>query len=166
MRAPLTAERLRHLVRYSRATGQFTWRFNRGPKSLKGDPAGHEEPSGYLKIFIDGRQYSAGRLAWLYVHGALPNLPVGFRDGNARNRRLSNLRLSTRSQLIAHSKLRRDNKAGLKGVSFERTTGRWMATISKNKQQFYLGLFPTKERAHAAYVAAAHRLHGEFARDR
>lgn len=163
VRAPLTADRLKRLIRYSSSTGCFTWLITRG-QTKKGDAAGAETKDGYLWIRIDGTSHSAGRLAWLYVHGEQPSLRVSFRDGNPRNRRFSNLRLSTRSQLIAHSKRRSDNKAGLKGVSLERTTGKWMANINKDGRRIYLGLFPTKDAAHAAYVKAARRLHGDFAR--
>ncbi|MCA8339501.1 AP2 domain-containing protein [Burkholderia multivorans] len=49
------------------------------------------------------------------------------------------------------------------GVSSHPNTSRWVARIQHGGKQHYLGMFDTPELAHAAYVAAAKRLHGEFA---
>jgi hypothetical protein len=54
------------------------------------------------------------------------------------------------------------NKVGFKGVTFEKR--RFRAQITKDDKQYHLGYFATPEAAHAAYVEAAKRLHGEFAR--
>jgi hypothetical protein len=50
----------------------------------------------------------------------------------------------------------------LKGVS--RCGRGWRATTRKNGRIRYLGIFPTPKAAHAAYVKAARKLFGEFAR--
>ena len=42
--------------------------------------------------------------------------------------------------------------------------GRWRAEIYKDGRAHRLGTFATPEGAHAAYVAAARKLFGEFAR--
>lgn len=51
---------------------------------------------------------------------------------------------------------------GLKGVA-ARSSGRFQAHIRKDGARITLGTFDTVEAAHAAYVEAAQRLHGEFA---
>lgn len=160
----LSARRVRALLSYSAGSGSLRWRSTVGGKARRGQSAGTVARGGYIKVVIDGRQYSAGRLVWLHVHGTLPTKRVGYRDGRPGNLRLANLRLGERSQIIAHSKLRRDNASGLKGVCRERKTGKWMANANKNGRRYYLGLFNSKVAAHAAYVKAARRLHGDFAR--
>lgn len=55
------------------------------------------------------------------------------------------------------------NLTGLKGVTFHRVTGKWQAAIQVNRKSHHLGLFETADAAHAAYVASAAKLHGEFA---
>jgi len=159
----LTAERLRHLLDYDRATGIFRWRVTRNHKALSGGIAGYLNESGYIHICIDGAEYKAQRLAWLYVHGQWPGARVDHENGDTVDNSFGNLREATHSQNIANSRLRKDNKAGLKGVSLA-YPGRWMANINKDKKRHYLGLFDSPEKAHAAYVAAAQQLFGAFAR--
>lgn len=42
--------------------------------------------------------------------------------------------------------------------------GKYQAQIKVNYRSIYLGLFPTARAAHAAYIAAARKYFGEFAR--
>lgn len=57
-----------------------------------------------------------------------------------------------------------NNTSGYKGVVWFPKTKKWRARIGLNGERISLGLFSTREEAHAAYRAAAERLHGEFAR--
>lgn len=52
-----------------------------------------------------------------------------------------------------------ENKSGIRGVDFR--DGKWRARITKNYKSFYLGRFPTKEAAEAAYKRAALTIYGE-----
>jgi hypothetical protein len=88
---------------------------------------------------------------------------IDHRDGNPSNNRWSNLRRATVSQNNANRRLHRNNKCGFKGV-VQNHIGRWVASIYKNGQRHHLGCFATAQEAHAAYVAAARKLFGEFAR--
>jgi hypothetical protein len=63
---------------------------------------------------------------------------------------------------MRNRKTAKHNKVGLKGVQAH--NGKFRARIWFDKKPFRLGTFPTPEEAHAAYVAAATRLHGAFAR--
>ena len=93
------------------------------------------------------------------------NLHVDHVDGNPLNNQKANLRVCSRQENMQNSKLRTDNKLGLKGVSLRRSkSSPYQATIQAGKVQRYLGVFATAEQAHAAYCAAAKVLHGEFAR--
>jgi hypothetical protein len=72
------------------------------------------------------------------------------------------LRTATPSQNSANRRRPQNNRSGFKGVFAYR--GKWRATISKNGKSVLLGTYPTPQAAHAAYVAAARKLFGEFAR--
>jgi hypothetical protein len=158
----VTPTRLRALLHYDRDTGEFRWRKRVSPSIQPGDIAGGLDKKGYRMITIKGRQYPAHQLAWLCKRGHWCSLVIDHRDGNPSNNRWSNLRLATRSQNNANRPLQRNNACGLKGVSQER--GRWRARIDKNGRRRHLGTFPTPKAAHAAYVKAARKLFGEFAR--
>jgi hypothetical protein len=56
------------------------------------------------------------------------------------------------------------NKSGLKGVVFDPRTGKSRALISKDWRRYSIGRYATAKQAHAAYLARASELFGEFAR--
>jgi hypothetical protein len=59
-------------------------------------------------------------------------------------------------------KLKEKNRTGFKGVVFHKK--KYVAQISINNHPTYLGSFDTPEEAHTAYLKAARKLAGEFAR--
>ena len=89
---------------------------------------------------------------------------VDHRSGNTLDNRRKNLRVCTPRQNSWNQKRRSNNSSGLKGASFLPKLGKWRARIRVNGNESHLGLFETKEEAHAAYVRAAEKYFGEFAR--
>ena len=179
MRTDLIAEHVRSILDYDPETGVFTWKtrpasmFRDGRKSAEheasiwnakwaGSTAGTLQ-KGYCRISVHARRHSAHRLAWLLVHGEWPDGDVDHIDGNRLNNRIANLRLATRSQNLANARKSNRNTSGLKGVSWNKKSQRWMAQICADNHRLYLGLFDTPEEAHAAYLAAAHEHFGTFA---
>jgi len=157
-RERLTRARLRELLHYDEDTGEFRWRKRVGNELCLGKAAG------CVRICILGRTYRAHQLAWLYVKGRWGRTMIDHRDGDSTNNRWGNLRRATASQNGANSRRPRRNTSGYKGVSQSRRSGRWEAYIQKNRRRVHLGTFDTPEAAHDAYVAAARKLFGEFAR--
>lgn len=158
----LTAARLREVLDYCPETGVFTWSAATANCTKLGEMAGWITERGYRKIAIDGTTYRANRLAWLYVYGEWPKRTVDHIDGESLNDAIANLREATQSQNNANAKLSRRNTTGFKGVS--RSGNRFVAHIRKNRYLHHLGSFETPEEAHRAYMEAAVRLFGEFAR--
>ena len=155
--------RLLEVLHYDSETGEFRWR-KRVSRSVKiGDLAGLTDGEGYRLITIEGRGYRAHQLAWFYMTGEWCSVVIDHRDGNPSNNRWANLRPATISQNNANRRLHRNNKCGFKGV-IQNHVGSWVATIYKDGRSYYLGSFRTPQEAHAAYVEAARRLFGEFAR--
>jgi len=113
-----TAQRVRFLLHYNPETGVFTRRVpvRAQPKAQAGDVAGYRNPQGYIKIRIDGIQFMASRLAWLYQTGTWPLAIVDHRDGNRSNDAWDNLRLATRTQNNCNRGKQRVNTSGFKGV--------------------------------------------------
>ncbi len=162
-RQRVTCARLRELLDYDSDTGEFRWRKTMSNTVLEGDLAGCALAMRRI-IGIDGKLYTAHRLAWFHTTGRWGPPTIDHRDGDPTNNRWRNLRRATRSQNNANSCRPRHNSSGFKGVCFHRVARKWQASIGKDRRTIYLGLFATKEDAHAAYVAAAHKLFGEFAR--
>ena len=158
-RPRLTRARLRELLHYDKDTGEFRWLERVSNELRPGVVAGN------VHIRVEGRHYSAHQLAWLYVTGRWGRPMIDHCDGNSMNNCWSNLRLATASQNNANRRRSPENTAGYKGVSLvPNSRRRWRAVIHKNRKRIHLGTFATSEEAHAAYVAAARKLFGEFAR--
>lgn len=162
-RRRITRARLQKLLHYDSETGEFRWQERVSRQVYAGDLAGTVEINGYRKITIEGGQYSAHQLAWFYMKGRWCPGCIDHRDGNRSNNRWTNLRRATQSQNCANRRLMRNNKCGFKGVT-QTPSRRWSAAIQKEGRMHYLGIFSTPQEAHAAYVAAARKLFGEFAR--
>jgi len=159
---------LKRIIDYDPNTGEFQWkeRDDVPPKvntRHAGKVAGGAQKRNhttYCGICISQKQYLAHRLAWLYMTGDWPSSEIDHRDCNGLNNRWNNLRLATPSQNGANKRARN----GLKGVSFVKRISRFHAKIKFHGLTRHIGYFDTAEEAHAAYMAAAKDLQGEYAR--
>jgi HNH endonuclease/AP2 domain len=159
----LTAAQLRLLLDYNPDTGVFTWRIPPHPRFRVGAVAGCLFSNGYRYIKIEKRTYKAHRLAWLYMSGEWPVGELDHKNTVRHDNRIANLRQPpSRSLACANTSKSSRNKSGYKGVS--RCGNSWRAQIWLNGRRYHLGLFDAPAEAHAAYAAAAKRLHGEYAR--
>lgn len=86
------------------------------------------------------------------------------RDLTLDNRK-QNLRIATRSQNGWNSKIQRNSRSGVKGVYWNSTSGKWIASVTVNYKHRHLGSFSTKEEAAIARREAALATYGEFAFD-
>lgn len=161
----LTAERVRELFDYDQSTGVLRWRVHmKNSRVAAGQVAGWKTTRGYIQVWLNRRHHKAHRLIWLHVHGVWPPAHIDHRDGDTSNNRLDNLRLANGTQNQANQRRGRGNTSGFKGVSWHRQKGKWQALIKFNGKKQHLGYHLTAELAHAAYVAAARKHFGEFAR--
>lgn len=159
-----TYERVTALLHYEPATGVFTWRDTVPCRNtVAGAVAGCVGKNGYRSIGIDGGKQRANRLAWLWMTGDWPERLVDHRNGIKTDDRWENLRHATKGQNNSNSRRKSNNRSGYKGVVC-RPWGKWTAQITIGRKHKHLGTFDTPEAAHAAYVAAANRDHGAFAR--
>jgi hypothetical protein len=102
----------------------------------------------------------AHRLAWLYMTGEWPTDIIDHKNRNGLNNRWDNLREADQELNLANASVQKNNKAKLKGVRTQ--AGAFTARIVFRKRYHYLGRFKTAEEAHAAYVAKARELAGDF----
>lgn len=115
----ITSERLRELFIYDPEAGIFTNRISRSARAQKGQVAGWRtvRNSGfYTRIKIDGREYEASNLAFLYMTGAWPTKRVDHKDNNGENNAWSNLREATVGQNRANTQTTQRNGTGRQGV--------------------------------------------------
>lgn len=155
----ITAKELKALLLYSKKTGIFKWRVNRSNVRAGTICSGHNS-LGYIQIMIGKRNYTAHRLAWLYVIGRFPTCQIDHRNRARNDNRWSNLRAATNSQNGSNKIIQKNNTSGIKGVYRKRN--RWCSVIMRNGKTTYLGCFQSKHDAGAAYDKASKKLSGGF----
>jgi hypothetical protein len=154
----LTAQRLRELLHYDPETGVFRWLVRPSNRVRVGSIAGSRGKH-YIEIGVDGLNFFAHRLAWLYMLGAFPIDGIDHRDRDRYNNRWGNLRPATQKQNGENLSLRRDNSSGLRGVNWIPAKGKWRARIVHNRTDIHLGMFQTKELALEARLRAEKNLY-------
>jgi hypothetical protein len=160
-----TAEELRRAYHYDPCTGIFTRLEGRRAidrNKTVGYVAPRKDGRRYVRLRVFGHFYAVGRLAWLYKTGEWPTRLIDHINCNSEDNRFSNLRLATRGENSANSRLASNNSSGMKGV-YKKSTS-YQAEITHNGKRIYLGSYLTKESAHAAYEKAAREYFGEYAR--
>lgn len=152
-KADLSADRLRELFQYDSETGKF---FKNGREVGFLVP-----PKNYMRVMVDGRQWLAHRLAWLYVHSEWPQGQVDHINGVKTDNRICNLRCVTAAENMQNIRAAKSyNKtSGLLGVCFAKNEKKWKAQISVNGVNRHIGYADTAEQAHRLYLDAKRRLH-------
>jgi len=157
----ISHERLLELVEYNPLTGLMTWKKPTTNRVKAGSRAGSVSGTGYWQIGLDGKVYLFHRVAWFYVTAAWPEKWIDHKNGDFTDNRFENLRASSISQNAGNTKMHADNSVGLKGVYRKRNK---FAARIRCGAAYNLGVFDTPEEAHAAYVDAAKKYFGDFAR--
>lgn len=158
----LTQARVKELLDYDPGTGVFIWRAIRGGPA--GRTAGALDTRGYRLIRVDYRLYRSCRLAWLYMTGGWPECQIDHVNMVRDDDSWANLRLATSSQNNMNRRARAGTASGLKGVSWDSRSGKWVALITAFGVTTWLGVFDDPQEAHRAYSDAAEKFHGEYRR--
>lgn len=155
----LTAERARELLSYDPETG-FLHRKLIIRSGKVGDKAGSiNGKKDYIRLFVDGRRYMAHRIVWLIVTGSWPKDQIDHINNNKQDNSWGNLREVTGKENGQNKKITMNTVSGLRGVSFSKCTGKWMAQIAVNGKLQYLGIYPTKEEAYSVYLREKVKAH-------
>lgn len=155
----MNQQELMRALSYDKDTGVFRWIEKRKGISV-GSVAGCLMRHGYISICINRVDYTAHRLAWLYVYGEWPKNYIDHINGKRNDNRIENLR--DVSQVVNMQNVyapRSDNKCGVRGVSFHKPSRKYTARITVGKKYVSLGLFNTVEEAGNAYMDAKRRFH-------
>jgi hypothetical protein len=113
---------------------------------------------GYLKVCLTdptGKQVNKNvhrLIAQAYLSDYSKDLEVDHIDRNRSNNKISNLRMVTRSE-NAH------NKSYVKGYTFDKHRGKWLAQIMIINKQKHIGYFDTEDEARQAYLDAKKLYH-------
>ena len=131
----------------------------------KAGSVAYNRKTGYrwTHVRIGGISAKVSKVVWEMHNGPVPSgMEIDHRDGNSMNDRIGNLRLATRGQNNANTRVIKRTTTGRKGVSRTKYNT-FAATIGSGKNGRYLGSFKTLEDAGNAYDTAAEERYGEFA---
>lgn len=136
----LTKERLKELFFYDPNTGLF-----RRIKNVKGHSTGSlsncQNAKGYVQIMIDYKNYTAHRLAWLYVYGKWPEDQIDHINRIKNDNRIANLKEANNSENQLNIPIRKHNTSGFTGVVKNSKENKWVAQIIRNNKRYYLGRY-------------------------
>ena len=156
----LTQARLKELVLYDETTGKFFALVSRGNIKAGSELTGEKED--YRQIHIDGKNYYAHRLAWLYVYGEMPSQLVDHIDGDKTNNRITNLRVVSSVENARNAAKKKGCASKYRGVSWSH--GVWVAYIRVDGSLKRLGASKREEHAAMMYDIASLKYHGEYGR--
>ena len=161
----MTQQELMQLLHYDPVTGKFTWLQPTTKQIKAGDEAGFCAGQ-YVQIRIKGVLYYAHRLAVLYMTGTMPPMLVDHDNRKKSDNRWDNLKAVTPLTNTRNACLSKNNSSGINGVVWDAKKKKWMARITINRANKFLGYFHDITDATTARRAAeiAHGFHPNHGR--
>ena len=179
----ITIDYIQSILDYDIETGFLTWKtrplhFFKKESAYKvwntrysGKRAGNiDKEAGYRVIAITPlnstktRNFSEHRIAWAIYYGRWPQTNIDHINCVKSDNRIINLREASAVQNAGNSTKRRNNKTGIKGVTWSKDDRLWYAWIGTKGKSKYLGCYKCPAAASFAYQIAANKKYSDFAR--
>lgn len=159
----ITQEQLKELVNYDQNTGIFTWKKPITNKVKIGAIVGNLHNRGYIEMRVGKTRSLAHRLAWLYIYGFIPKL-IDHINGNKQDNRICNLREATYQTNLYNSKIRSDNKSGVRCVSWDKKRNSWEVRLKVDGKLKHYGNYKDLNDAKQIAEKIRREHHKEFYR--
>ncbi len=154
----ISKELLERLFFIDLEQGSIQWREPKQGRQLNKE-AGSINNCGYRVIRIDGTQYVAHHLIWLYATGKYPIKDLDHIDRNRSNNKISNLREVTRQEQNFNTTVKQGKSLPI-GVTFRSERKKpYHAHIRISNKLIYLGCYKTIKEAHNTYLKAKEQYH-------
>jgi hypothetical protein len=114
----------------------------------------------YAHANVNGTTMSLHRFVDKLIHGSHPDksLRIDHIDGDGLNNTKANLRRVTHAENIANTGKFKNNTSGYKGVTWDKSRGKWHAQVKKDQRNYGLGRFDDKDEA----ARAVNRAYAKF----
>jgi len=154
--------------RFEYRDGMLYRKHNAANNKIKaGSPAGRfHKATGYYRICIDNKRYPLHRMIYLFHHGVLSEV-IDHVDCNPRNNHIENLRAANCTWNNTNKKRQKNNRSGIKGISFYPKFNRIHAQIQVNRKKIHKTFVPISEENLSLALQwleeQRNMLHGEYA---
>jgi len=157
----ITQSEVKKLLNYNKDNGTFVWNENRSSKIKAGDIAGSIQKTGYIHLKINYVAHLAHRIAWLYHYGYMPKF-IDHINRDRTDNRIENLRECSLSQNQFNRGIQKNNTSGVKGVSWNKSSNKWLVQFRIYNDNKYIGYFEDLELAKLVASEAYDKYHKEF----
>ena len=138
----ITLIELTNILTYNFITGVFIWKIKPSKKVNKGDIAGCLSARDNRRIVrINGVNYLASRLAWLYITHKEPEQCIDHINGNSSHDMFINLRDVSKGKNNKNRQLHHNNISGKQGVRWDKQNNKWATQINVNGKKKHLGFY-------------------------
>lgn len=134
----------------------------------------HCSSSGYAcrSVYLGAKGNVRSKRGVILLHRAIlersgvkiEKLEIDHYNGVKLDNRKANLRIATKSQNQMNTFIPKRNTSGFKGVSWDKSNNKWLASICINGKSKTLGRFTDLDKAAFVYKNAADYYFGEYAR--
>jgi hypothetical protein len=118
---------------------------------------------GYRVVNILGTVVKVHQIVFVLTHGYLPK-GIDHRDKNRANNLPENLRKCTQAQNACNRPVQSNNKTGVKGLSFAKSSQTWRGDVYLEGEAAYFQS-KNKQKVIAWIKNKRAQMHGEFAHD-
>lgn len=151
-------------------TGNYGIGFTTNGKTFLFDKEDYEKISNYCWFYAHGYLVSCAngyKNPRVYMHRFLLDCPsdkvVDHINHDTLDNRKCNLRICSRAENNRNVTITSQNSSGVRGVGLNNKKNRWVARITYNNKEYFLGSFLTKEEAIKTRKEAEQKFFGEFA---
>ena len=148
--------------RYNEESGLLTWKkrpvshfknlrgLNVFNNLYAGKIAGTITEQGYVRVWLNGKAHCAHRLIWILMTGEQPNI-IDHIDRNPTNNVWMNLRSVTHSLNHLNAKCHKNNRIGVKGISYDKQSKRYRVRVNIGGISHYFGRYNSLKQAQKVY---------------
>ena len=145
---------IRKYLEYNPDSGIITWIKSPSRRVKAGSIAGVVDSRGYIGIGFKGKRYFAHRLAMVLHNGEdMPDGMVVDHINHIRtDNRIVNLRVVSNRENLSNRE--KPGTSRYPGVSWDKSSKKWLVMIRIGDKRIYLGRFKHEEEAAAVYQEA------------
>ncbi len=158
----LTQAELKSYLFYDKETGIFIRIKTTSNRSKINSVAGNVCSNGYMEVRVAGKSYLQHRLAWLYEYGVWPSKMIDHINGVRNDNRIENLREVDFRENTYNSKIRSDNKSGVRCVSWDKARNSWEVRVKIDGKLKHFGNYKYLEDAKSKAEEIRKQHHGKY----